>query len=396
MPQRIASSGPEPSKARFIHLAHDNTFIASFSNYMEEAAPDQSDYLVVAPSGTLKYPVSGKIKAIAQTEKKAQKVLLASIADYDMLIVHSMVGSWARIVPEASRHVQIAWSGFGGDYYGNVRSPDEGIIGPQTTRLRRETLPRLRFDQRVRKRLSQSINRRALQLAARETDFFSAPVSTDVAVFQTRFPAFRGEYIQLNYATAEEMSSLSTTPTGDNILVGNSASYANNHLEVFEKLATAGVGDRRIIVPLSYGRPESYRDAVVRAGRKHFGSAFEPVLELLPLNEYKRLLASCAFVVMGHHRQQALGNIITALMGGSVIVLDTRNPVHSFLRQEGAHVSSLSELPSTRLESLSLSDAEKAENSDVAKRLWGRETVVENLRQLTYRAMEGPSNDRKS
>lgn len=391
MAEEVGSSGPVPPEPRFIHLAHDNTFLASFSNYMEEAAPGQSDYVVVAPGGTVKYPVSGKIKAITQTEKEARKVLLASITDYDMLIVHSMVGSWARIVPEASRHVQIVWSGFGGDYYGNSRSPDEGILGPRTASLRRETLPRPRFDQWVRKRFSQFINARALRVAARKTDFFSAPVSADLTVFRARFPAFRGEYIQLNYATVEELSPVGTTPTGDNVLVGNSASYANNHLEVFEKLAHAGCENRRVIVPLSYGRPRSYRDAVVAAGTKFFGSAFEPVLELLPLDEYKRLLASCAYVVMGHHRQQALGNIITALMGGAAIVLDPRNPVYNFLRQEGAHISSLSELPSIGPESLSLSEAEQTQNREVAKRLWSREVVIQNLRQLTLHAKEGSS-----
>lgn len=379
----VASDAPP----RFVHLGHDNAFLAAFSDYMESVAPKRSDYIIVASSAGMNHPPSGRVKTVVTTEAEAQAALLSSLDEYDVLVVHSMVRSWAQILPEAHRHLRTVWSGFGGDYYGSTRSPDDGLLGPQTDRLKRRLESRITLSERFDKVWFRSIDRRTFRRAARATDFFSAPVSTDLTVFRRRFPSFRGEFVQLNYATAEESSPPSTAPTGDNVLVGNSASYANNHLEVFETLAAAGIDGRELIVPLSYGEPVEYREAVMSAGAKHFGSAFVPLLEKVPLDEYTRLLSSCSHFVMGHRRQQALGNVISGLMGGSALVLDPRNPIHEFLEAQGAHVGSLMRLSDTGLEGLTLGEEEQEQNRQIARQVWGRAAVLENLRVFIDRVV---------
>lgn len=352
---------------------------------MEAVAPGCSDYIVAGNPNGIAHPPAGRATTIAPTEAEAQESLLASVADYDVLIVHSMARSWARILPEAHRDLLTVWSGFGADYYGTTRSPDEGLLGPRTRELKRGLQGRLTLSRRFDKVWFQTTDRRTFRRAAQASDFFSAPVPTDFSVFRKRFPSFRGEFVQLNYTTAEESSPPSTSPTGVNVLVGNSVSYANNHLEVFERLAATDVEGREIIVPLNYGEPLEYRAAVMSAGMKHFGPAFVPLLERLPLDEYTRLLSSCSHIVMGHRRQQALGNVIAALMGGTSLVLDPVNPIHAYLKAQGAHVGSLTELSAAGLEGLALDDDQREENRRIARELWGRDTVLENLRRFISR-----------
>ena len=46
---------------------------------------------------------------------------------------------------------------------------------------------------------------------------------------------------------------IDTSNSGNNILIGNSRSYANNHLEIFSILSKFNIANRKVIVPLSYG-----------------------------------------------------------------------------------------------------------------------------------------------
>ena len=70
-------------------------------------------------------------------------------------------------------------------------------------------------------------------------------------------------------------------PTGTDILLGNSAAMANNHLEALEQLSLVDLSGRRVLVPLTYGSA-AYRTAVVERGRQLLGDAFEPLVEPLP------------------------------------------------------------------------------------------------------------------
>ena len=56
---------------------------------------------------------------------------------------------------------------------------------------------------------------------------------------------------------------------GNNILLGNSSTETNNHLDVLFLLQNEGIIDRKLILPLSYGS-DLYRQYVVAEGRKLF------------------------------------------------------------------------------------------------------------------------------
>ena len=104
------------------------------------------------------------------------------------------------------------------------------------------------------------------------------------------------------------------------IQVGNSANPTNNHLEVFQKLQEYKEEEIEIICPLSYGNIE-YRDKVVMEGNKIFGKKFNPIIELMPFDEYLKLLAKVDVAIFNHKRQQAMGNITTLLGLGKKVYI---------------------------------------------------------------------------
>lgn len=109
---------------------------------------------------------------------------------------------------------------------------------------------------------------------------------------------------------------------GINILLGNSATPSNNHLNAMEKLRNFANQNIRIYCPLSYG-DAAYADEVARAGKDVFGDKFIALREFLPFERYLELLSNIDIAIFNHNRQQGLGNVTTLLgLGKKVYIRD--------------------------------------------------------------------------
>jgi len=123
---------------------------------------------------------------------------------------------------------------------------------------------------------------------------------------------------------------------GPNILLGNSASITNNHLEALDALKKINLGNRKVITPLSYGSPQ-YADVVESYGKKNLNGSFRAVRDFMPLEQYTELISSCGFVFMNHYRSEAMGNIITSLYLGAKVFLNETDP-YNFFKNMGCHI----------------------------------------------------------
>lgn len=107
---------------------------------------------------------------------------------------------------------------------------------------------------------------------------------------------------------------------GVNILLGNSASPTNNHIDALEQLRPFVSENFRIYCPLSYG-DENYGKKIAKAGEEIFGEKFFPLRDFMPFDKYLELLSDIDIAVFNHKRQQGMGNIISLLgMGKAVYV----------------------------------------------------------------------------
>jgi len=361
-----------------VHLMPPSAFLPFVASVFEEAAPSRNRFLIYGDNH-VSAPLAVRLKHIAGDDTDADvDRTLADVSGAAALIVHGMSTFSARVLARTPPSMLRVWSGWGGEYAGSALDPMSGLLGRATARLvhrGRGPVERLSAAHSAR------YVDRLLRAAARSTDVFSAPVPTDFAVFRRRFRGFAGRYHQLNYASVED--TYGTPPdraTGDDILVGNSATPENNHIELFQLLAEVGVGARRVVVPLSYG-DAAYADDVVAVGRELLGDAIIAVRSYLPLEEYNELLARCGTVVMGHHRQQALGNVARAVWQGASLFLDRRSPILAYLRAQGISSRPLEELRRDGLPS-ARNDADVIADRRIARKLWGRDVVVDNVRAL--------------
>lgn len=94
------------------------------------------------------------------------------------------------------------------------------------------------------------------------------------------------------------------------ILVGNSATETNNHMEVFKVLEKYKGENIKIFCPLSYG-DFKYAEQIIKYGKLVFGKKFIPLTNFMNPNEYIDLLNSIDIGIFNNNRQQALGNIFS-------------------------------------------------------------------------------------
>lgn len=362
-----------------VHVVTSASFINFIASVFEEVAPGDNTFAVVnvAPD-KIHVPETARVESFSNS-RESMEALSALIAKSRVAIFHSVTPGIAKTLASAPSSVLRVWSGWGGDYYGCAFDPDAGVLGASTRRLLNSTVRPTFYASRVVFAVRYG---RRLRAAAHAADVFSAPVPADLEVFRSRFSGFSGRYSQLNYVSVEDtIASEVTQPLGLDILVGNSAAPANNHVEVFELLSRQDLSGRRVVVPLSYGNP-FYAARVLRAGQEMLGGHFVPITEFLPLEAYNELLAQCGIVIMGSHRQMALGNILRAVWQGAQVVLDHRNPIFGYLRERGASAMLLEDIAAEGLPTEALSAKQVAANHAFLDEYWSRSAVIRNVRAL--------------
>jgi dTDP-N-acetylfucosamine:lipid II N-acetylfucosaminyltransferase len=318
----------------------------------------------------------------------------------DVLIVHwwhpAAVASVVANVPES---VIVVWSGWGGDYYDLLPAGGSGLYGESTKELLQQIQVATRskwlrnsFHQMkavlkgvLAKPKSQRLPDKNILI--KRIDYFSAPIPDDYELLKASLgERFRAEYVQLNYGSVEETFMPGKREvSGSDILLGNSATATNNHLEILNMLSSIDIGDRKVIVPLSYGS-QKYGDEIEKHGRRLLGNKFVPIRNFMPLDEYNLLISSCSIAIMNHRRQQALGNIGAILFNGAKLFLDEDNVVYKFFKRKGAFVFSVRDIADRGAEVLSpLSKSEMERNIDVINQVWGQKTVIDNVRKFVDR-----------
>lgn len=93
------------------------------------------------------------------------------------------------------------------------------------------------------------------------------------------------------------------------LLVGNSADFRNNHIEILEKLKRFKDHNLKLLIILSYGGSEEYIKRVVDYAVTTFGSKVNCLTEYLKFEDYIQILNSTDICIFNHNRQQGLGNI---------------------------------------------------------------------------------------
>lgn len=123
--------------------------------------------------------------------------------------------------------------------------------------------------------------------------------------------------------------------SGFDIQIGNSGDPTNNHIDMIDMLRLLNLREKKIYCPISYSGPEFYHKIVKGYGKKLFAERFIALTTFLPLEEYKKILASTRYAIFAMERQQALGNVFAGMWEGRMVFLSETNPAYISLKKRG-------------------------------------------------------------
>ena len=368
-----------------LHLVPDEKFIDFAYDEFEKIVPGENRFLAISDQigETFKYIKSEQIGKIS-TEEANTKRFMDSLNEYECVVLHMFSMHERvkiRIVLEAQPGTKFVWLGWGGDFYHYISGSHESLFLKKTRKLWKQKNQKTRFKNLIKSLLGHKKNHlRAIE----RVRYFAPVIPTEYDLLKSVLPQLKAEFAPFSYSNLDDMlrGLEHHKIESQNILIGNSASYENNHLEVFDLLEKLDIGKRKIIVPLSYGIPD-YRDLVRRQGEQMFEEHFFPLIDFMPKDKYHETIASCSIVIMNHLRQQAMGNIITMMYLGAKIFLNPKNPTFDFFKNEGAYVFSIEALSSNLSGGFDLLSVEQiVENRKILEKHWSAKAVEEKTRKL--------------
>ncbi len=185
-------------------------------------------------------------------------------------------------------------------------------------------------------------------------DYFQPVISLEYEMMKKQNPDFRAKefYYPYNFRSGELLTVQKAD--GGNILLGNSANFTNNHLDVWRQIRNKVDEHQSIIIPVNYGI-RRYSNII---SEKLNSKNVVLIKEMLAKNEYFKVLENCSYMVIGVLRQQAMGNISWAIRNGIKVFLFIDSIVYQYLRKMGIVVYSLEDVNDESFtKALSLEDA---------------------------------------
>ncbi len=325
-----------------LHILPDEKIINRTITYFENVWSKRNKYIIIIPKQR-KYckfvdaNISDQI-FVTHFDTIDFWQVIGNINDYSSIIIHYLTLEASRFILKIN-HPNILWIEWGADLYNSFllrrgfklysydgdkfpicsKLIDNGlkflknIKGYKNFKIRYNSVFRIRY-------------------------FIPDSMYDEYPLFLKYYPEFRHlKYKNFFYYPIEDIienQKLVLRCSGSSILVGNSASRTNNHLDVLKKLSDINVANE-IVIPLSYGGKNSYIKKVSSKATKLFNGHLRLLNDFMPLSEYNKILLNSSFFIFANCRQEAVGNILFTLYIGGKVFLRESNPLYKFYKDLG-------------------------------------------------------------
>lgn len=368
---------------KILHLAPDSIFINFALESFESEYPNQNTVWIFDSNHKVKTFDYVGYELISSLDR-FNPIIINRLSDFDLVIVHAFQPAWYPILALSPSKVKFAWLGWGFDYYDYIYEDKKRMYLDKTRELYSKCCISNDFKLKELWKVPVRwfINTKLKQLAFKKISSISPVIPDEYELIRgagliPRLP----HLIPWNYANLE-FNLLkgygNAHVSGHNILLGNSATYTNNHIEAIDliKECLIDMDNTLVVTPLSYGDDECCKKNVVDYGTKSLNSSFTPLLEFMSMEEYVAIIKKCGFVIMNHVRQQAVGNIVIMLYLGARVFLREENPVYKMLKNEGAVINSVQELQANPyLLKTPLMDEEILFNKNILYKHWSKRSI---------------------
>jgi dTDP-N-acetylfucosamine:lipid II N-acetylfucosaminyltransferase len=331
-----------------LHIAPDEKFINTAYEIYERALPGKNQFIILLQDRQT------KVKHVSLNKDYHYFFLnegftddILSLINFSKVVVfHGLAEFQAKISLKINNDkIKKIWSIFGFEVYDNPHLFNQALYGRKTREKyfgKKYLIKKILKPYFFKLLKNEDYPLKSAKKALKNMDVMSTLIEEEYDLFKeisiikkdTLYLKFTYFPLDLIIKDENEIS------LSKNILVGNSAFYTNNHLDVFAILSGMNLNQNKIIVPLSYGFKD-YANDIIKVGESLFGSNFLPITEYLSFEDYNNAIKSCGIVIMNHYRQQAVGNILMALFRGAKVYLNNKNILFNYFKRLGCNIYSI-------------------------------------------------------
>ncbi len=382
---------------KIAHFIQDLSFMDSAYEQFEAIAPNCSDYFMASKPYELKYIKKIPVKYVHASAYLNRSFINKIENKYDFVLLHSLTRFNQMLVLRSNpSKVVFVWIGIGADYYDIIAESEESLLLNKTCKIfteRKRGLydgPLWKFILKNKLPYLSNLLKKFMLLSKiysiKKIHYFSPVLESEYALVKAKFKKKFPVYISWNYSInalgIDNDCMAENNLHGNNILLGNSASFTNNHIEMIDLLSQVVLNGNKVFCPLSYGL-KNYADIIVKYAHQKLGESFVPIPDFLPYEEYMNIISNCSNVLMNHRRQQALGNVDSMLAKGAKVFLREENPAYGLYSAKGIKLFKIQDLeknPSLLFHKLEPNIIQK--NKEIIKEIRGmaiKYTMTKNL-----------------
>lgn len=375
---------------KIVHIATDEKFINSAYWQFEQVAPGKNVFYILVDDlnpEKLRFLNLKDNMILIKNDLTSIREFSISIKSFTHFIFHGLNYTSSFIFNRLPERAVRYWILFGAEFYQNSYLFNSNkLLGHKTNLLfKKETSKISVFKNLFRNSYYNTKNKTKspeleIKDAIESADFLGLLYKDEFNFIKSTVDNKTLQYFKFSYYPIEKMLKDSEKfVSGDNILLGNSASYTNNHLEAIDLLSSLNLSGKKVICPLSYG-DKGYAKKINLVGKLELKDSFEALVNFMPLHEYNEYVEKCGFVIMNHYRQQAVGNVMTMLWMGAKVFLDDRNTLYHYFKRLNIHVFNVKEdLNENELNCL-LTKEQRLHNRKILIREIGQDFLLNELK----------------
>lgn len=381
-----------------LHIVRDEKFIDNAVRYFELAYEGMNQLLVLErdsqeQNSFIKSTIP-QARYPLRDETDLAPILKETLRA-DLLVFHGMDLHQARIVNSLPPGKHVLWLYLGFEVYNQLPEFAVRNLGRETARIAPPQMHRKLFylkwwlNHALGRFHRAPVNHRGLLKAMNRAQWFGSFLSEDWDYIRSVVP-LKCKRIWFMYYDIEAILGelMNASAEGQNIWLGNSATPENNHVEALEILSKMDLSGGNIICPLSYGNP-NYAQRVVEVATRLVPGKFMALKAFMPRNEYNKFMLTCSGVVMNHRRQQAVGNVVTALWLGCRLFMSEKSTVYQQFKNMGLHLYSVeNDLRNWKGCMTSLSEQERGHNRKILLKEYTHNAVSSRMHEALKEILE--------
>ena len=372
---------------RIAHIVSDEKFIDSAFNIFNLIENCKNTFYCLHLKANLEFIKCAEVEII----KTISNEWVAFLDTFDLVIFHSLIELRKKeLLARLKETTQVLWIGWGADYYHLMGSSFDNLYLNHTD----DILKLMKVHYRRRKifelgsfKFYQNQIDKFKRFKLNNTEwiskinFFAPVLKSEYEIVKKNNPNFNAQFLEWNYPINLNTNLHIINKKSQVLLVGNSASYYNNHVDALLYLSKFKTSIKKIIAPLNYGGEPFYINKVVKNGIEIFDDKFFVLIEFYSKDKYYEIIENVSHAIFFSKRQLAMGNIYFLLSNGAKVFLLKQNPAFQFLKEKGFIVFSIDEICEKKLTSF-LTKEESLANFTLAHDIMAHEKLLKNTRCL--------------